>query len=74
MFGFMAVPEGEVREQEIENLCDTIMMRNFPNLVKKINIQVQEIQTIPNQMNPKDPHIKTHHNCMQKVNDLKGES
>ena len=27
-------------------------MENFPNLVKKIDIQVQKAQRIPNKMNP----------------------
>ena len=36
--------EGEKREQEIENVFEKIMMENFPNLVKKTDIQVQEAQ------------------------------
>ena len=36
--------EGEEKQQEIEN---------FPNLVKKIDIQVQEAQRVPNKMDPK---------------------
>ena len=32
--------EGEKREQEIENLFEKIMMGNFSNLVKEIDIQV----------------------------------
>ena len=31
------------------------MMGNFPNLVKKIDIQVQEAQRGPNRINPKRP-------------------
>ena len=31
------------------------MKENFPNLVKEIDIQVQEAQTVPNKMNPKRP-------------------
>ena len=30
-------------------------MKNFPNLVKKINKQAQEAQRVPNKMNPKRP-------------------
>ena len=29
----------EEREQVIENLCEKIIMENFPNLVKEIDIQ-----------------------------------
>ena len=32
-----------------------IMMKNFPNLVKEKDTQVQEAQRIPNKMNPKRP-------------------
>ena len=35
------VPEEE-EGQEIENLFEKIMKENFPNLVKEIDIQVQE--------------------------------
>ena len=31
------------------------MTENFPNLVKKIDIQIQKVQSIPNKMNPKRP-------------------
>ena len=38
----IGVPEGEEEEQEIENLFEKIMKENFPNLVKEIDIQVQD--------------------------------
>ena len=47
------MPEGEEEEQEIENLFEKIMKENFPNLVKKIDIEVQEAQRIPNKMDAK---------------------
>ena len=47
------MPEGEDEEQEIENLSEQIMKENFPNLVKEIDIQVQEAQRVPNKMNTK---------------------
>ena len=37
------------------------MTENFPNLVKEIDIQVQEAQKVPHKMSPKRPtprHIK----------------
>ena len=47
------MPEGEEEEQEIENLFEKIMKENFPNLVKEIDIQVQEAQRVPNRLDPK---------------------
>ena len=46
------MPEEEEEEQEIENLFEKIMEENFPNLVKEIDIQVQEAQS-PKQVGPK---------------------
>nr|KAF6501048.1 hypothetical protein HJG59_008036 [Molossus molossus] len=65
----LGVPEGEEREQEIENLFETIMAENFPNLVKETNIQVQEAQRVPNKMNPKRPTPRHIIIKMQKVQD-----
>ena len=45
--------EGEEEEQEFENLLEKIMKENFPNLVKEIDIQVQEAQRVPNSLDPK---------------------
>ena len=47
----IGVPERE--EQEIENLIEKIMKENFPNLVKEIDMQVQEAQRVPNKMDAK---------------------
>ena len=47
------MPEGEEEEQEIKNLFAKIMKENFPNLVKEIDIQVQEAQRVPNKLDPK---------------------
>ena len=42
------VPEGEEEEQEIENLFEKIMKKNFPNLSKEIDFrEVQEAQRVP---------------------------
>ena len=56
----IGVPEEE-KEQEIGNLFEKIMKENFPNLVKEIDIEVQEAQN-PKQVWPKDDHTKTHQN------------
>ena len=57
------------REQETENLFEKVMKENFPNLVKEIDIQVQEAQWVPNKMNPKRPTPGQLIIKMQKVKD-----
>ena len=52
---------GEEKKQEIGNLFEKIMKEIFPNLVKEIDMQVQEAQRFPNKMDA-DAHPKTHHN------------
>ena len=41
----MGIPEGQESKQGIKNLFEEIMTKNFPNLVKKKDTQVQEGQT-----------------------------
>ena len=55
------VLEGEEKEQEIEILFEKTMKENFPNMVKEIDIQVQEAQS-PNQDAHKEDHTTTYHN------------
>ena len=55
------MPEGEEEEQEIENLFEKIMKENFSNLVKEIDMQVQEAQS-PKEVGPKEDHTKAHRN------------
>ena len=52
------MPEGEEKQQEIENSFDKMMKENFPNLVKEIDMQVQEEERVPNKMHPKRPTLK----------------
>ena len=47
------MPEGEEKEREIGNLFGKIMKENFPNLVKEIDIHIQEAQGVPNKMDTK---------------------
>ena len=50
----IGVPEGEEKEQEIENLFEQIMKENFPNLAKEIDFQeVQEAQRVPKKLDPR---------------------
>ena len=44
------VLEGEEKEQEIKNLFKKIMKENFPNLVKEIDIQIQEARRVTNNL------------------------
>ena len=39
--------------EEIGNLFEKIMKENFPNLLKEIDMQVQEAQRVPNKMGTK---------------------
>ena len=59
--GIIGVPEEEEEEQEVENLFENIMKENFPNLVKELDMQVQEAQRIPKKLDPRKHtprHIK----------------
>ena len=47
------MPGGEGSQQEIENIFEKIMKKNFPNLLKETDIQVQEAQRVPHKMDPK---------------------
>ena len=49
------IPEGEEEEQGIENLVETVMMGNFPKLMRAKVTQIQETQRIPIRRNPKRP-------------------
>lgn len=42
----MGAPE-EKREQDIERLFEELMAENFSNLMKYVNLQIQEAQKIP---------------------------
>ena len=48
------MPEREKEEQEIENLFENIIKKNFPNLAKEIDFQeVQEAQRVPKNLDPR---------------------
>ena len=51
----IGVPEREERKQDIGNLFEKVMKEKFPNLVKEIDMQVQEAQRVPNKMDAKRP-------------------
>ena len=64
------MPEKE-EETENENLLETIMKDNFPNLVKEIGIQVQEAQRVPNKLDTERPTPRHIIIQMPKVRDKK---
>ena len=47
----IGVPEGEEKEQKIENLFEQIMKENFPRLAKEIDFQ--EVQKVPKKLDPR---------------------
>ena len=49
----IGVQEGEEGEQEIEDLFEQIMKENFPNLMKEIDMQVQDAQRVPKKLDPR---------------------
>ena len=59
-FQIIGVPEGEKKDQEIENLFEKIMKENFPNVAKEIDTQLQGAQSFK-EVGPKEEHTKTHH-------------
>ena len=42
----IGISEGKEEEQGIENLCEKVMMENFPNLMREKVTQIQETQRI----------------------------
>ena len=52
----IGLPEGE--EKEIGNQSEKTVKENFPNLVKGIDMQVQEAQRIPIIMDVKRPTLR----------------
>ena len=51
----IGIPEGEEKEQRIENLFEKVMTKNFLNLVREKVTQVQEAQIVPVKMNQRSP-------------------
>ena len=51
----IGVSEREEREQGTKNLFEETMTEKFPNMVNEKDTHVQEVQRVPNKMNPKRP-------------------
>ena len=60
------VPEEEDKKKDHEKILEEIIVENFPKMGKEIITQVQETQRIPNRINPKAKHPKTHINQINK--------
>lgn len=39
----------------MENVFKEIIAENFPELAKDINLPIQEVELLPNKVNPKNP-------------------
>ena len=63
------MPEGEEKEQEIGNLFEKRMKASFPNLVKEIDMHIQEAQKVPNKTDVKRPAPR---NIIIKMPEIKG--
>ena len=47
------VPEGEERQKGPEKIFEVIIVKNFSNMGKEIDTQVQEVQRVPGRINPR---------------------
>ena len=67
------MPEGEEEEQEIENLFENTMKKNFPSLAKETDFQeVQDAQQVPKKLDPRK-HTPRHIIIMlAKIKDKEG--
>ena len=61
----IGVPE-EDKKKDHEKIFEKIIVENFPKMGKEIITQVQETQRVPNRINPKAKHPKTHINQINK--------
>ena len=49
----IGVPEEEDKKKDHETIFEEIIVENFPKMRKEITTQVQEIQRVPNRINPR---------------------
>ena len=49
----IGVPEEEDKKKDHEKILEEIIVENFPKMGKEIVTQVQETQTVPNSINPR---------------------
>lgn len=65
----MGVSERQEREKGAERLCEEILAKNFPNLLKDMDIKIQESLRISTRINPKRPTLRQSIIKVSKVND-----
>jgi len=46
----MGVPEGEKRKKGVERISEEIMTQLSPNLMKNLNLHIEESQRIPSRI------------------------
>ena len=56
----IGVPQEEDKKKDLEKILEEIIVENFPKMGKEIVIQVQETQRVPNKINLRLKHPKTH--------------
>ena len=49
----IGAPEGEEGEKGPEKIFEEIIVKNFPHMGKEIATEVQEVQRVPDRMNPR---------------------
>ena len=59
-------PEEEDKKKDHEKILEEIIVENFPKMRKEIITQVQEIQRVPDRINPRQNTPKTHINQINK--------
>ena len=62
----IGVPEEEDKKKNHEKILEEIIVENFPKMGKEIITQLQETQRVPNRINPRQKHPKTHINQINK--------
>ena len=53
----IGIPEGEEKENGIENIFEEIVAEKFTN-IKETYIKIQEAQRVPNKLNPNRPTLR----------------
>jgi len=56
----IGVPKEEEKKKDHEKTLEELIVENFPKMGKEIITQVQETQRVPNRINPRKKHPKTH--------------
>ena len=49
----IGIPDEEDKKKDYEKILEEILVENFPKMGKEIITQVQEIQRVPNRINPR---------------------